>query len=71
MLFVGVLLLLSLLQFTQSASIVVGKVAESIAVTNMVELGENALKILVGFLKKTLFFFTGWAIIFWVDKEMF
>jgi len=49
MLFVGVLLLLSLLQFTQSASIVVGKVAESIAVTNMVELGENALKILVGF----------------------
>jgi len=55
MLFVGVLLLLSLLQFTQSASIVVGKVAESIAVTNMVELGENALKILVGF-----FFFFYW-----------
>ena len=47
--FVSVLLLLSLLQSTQSASIAVTNVAESIAVTQMEALGKDALKHLVGF----------------------
>ncbi|XDV19787.1 hypothetical protein PO909_025199, partial [Leuciscus waleckii] len=45
--FVGVLLLLSLLQSTQSASTASTKVGESIDVTKMEELGKEALKHLV------------------------